>query len=121
MSDDDATLPLERVGTDPDPRFTLANERTFLAWVRTGLALSAAGLAAVEFLSSQHEWVRLVIGLPLILLGAATALTSHGRWEANERAMRLSRPLPPSRLPKVLAIGVGLVALAAVVAAVAKP
>jgi len=121
MSDDDPGRRLEEVGTDPDPRFTLANERTFLAWVRTGLALSAAGLAAVEFLSSQREAVRLAIGLPLILLGALTAFASHGRWEANERAMRLGRPLPLSRLPRVLALGVGLVAVAAIVLAVAKP
>ena len=32
-------------GTDPDPRFTLANERTFLAWIRTSIAFMAAGVA----------------------------------------------------------------------------
>ncbi|WP_143342795.1 YidH family protein, partial [Crossiella equi] len=33
------------VGEEPDPRFTLANERTFLAWIRTSLGLMAAGVA----------------------------------------------------------------------------
>jgi hypothetical protein len=36
--------------TEPDYRFTYANERTFLAWVRTSVALIGVGVAAVQFL-----------------------------------------------------------------------
>lgn len=32
--------------SSPDPRFSLANERTVLAWLRTSLAFVAAGLGA---------------------------------------------------------------------------
>jgi putative membrane protein len=101
------------VGDEPDPRFTLANERTFLAWTRTTLALLATGLAVVEFLDSQPRAVRLGIGVPLVLLAAAVSARSYGRWERVERALRLGRPLPYSGVPRTLAIGIAVVALAA--------
>lgn len=109
---------LEQQGDDPDPRFTFANERTFLAWNRTSLALIAAGLAVAQLLKFGIPEARLVIALPLIGLGAYTAFSSYRRWEANERALRLGHPLPYSGMPKGLAIGVGLVAIAAGVIAV---
>ncbi len=105
------------VGDDPDYRFTLANERTFLAWVRTALALSAGGLAALTVLDDvRYEEL---LGIGLLALSFLTAATSYRRWALNERAMRLNVPLPPSRLPLMMAIGVAVVALvAAVIAAV---
>jgi putative membrane protein len=112
--------PLRSVGSDPDPRFSYANERTFLAWNRTALALIAAGLAVVSLLPEfEVEYGRRVIGVPVIALGAYLAFTSLRRWEDNERAMRLGQPLPPSHLPRVLAAGIALVAaVAAVIAAI---
>jgi putative membrane protein len=107
---------LREVGRDPDVRFSYANERTFLAWNRTALALIAAGLAVTTLLPElELRWGRRLIGVPLIALGAVLAYTSYRRWEDNERAMRLGEPLPPSNLTKVLAIGI---AVAAAVAAV---
>ena len=106
---------LERVGEDPDPRFTMANERTYLAWIRTSLGLLAAGLAVAEFLDSVSDAVRLAIAVPLIGLGAATALSAFGEWERKERAMRLKQPLPVSRLPRLLGLAVGIVAIIAAV------
>jgi putative membrane protein len=114
----DEHVPLEDVGEDPDPRFTLANERTFLAWNRTALALIAAGLAVAQLLHYGSTAARLVVALPLIALGAAVAFTSYNRWEENERAMRLGRPLVYSRLPRLLALGVGIVAVIGGVVAV---
>jgi len=96
-------------------RFTYANERTFLAWNRTGLALVATGVAATQLLPKfQIEAGRRLIGLPLIALGAFVAVISYRRWYQNERAMRLGQPLPPSRMPLVLAIGIAIVAAIAV-------
>jgi putative membrane protein len=111
--------PVEPVGTEPDPRFTYANERTFLAWNRTALALIAAGLAITSLLPEfELRYGRRIIGVPLIALGAVLALTSYRRWEDNQRAMRLGEPLPASNLPALLAIGIAIAALlAAVVAA----
>ena len=85
---------MQAVGEEPDPRFSMANERTFLAWIRTAIALMVAGLAVAEFFDSRSQATRLVIALPLVLLGAAVAFTSYGQWEGKERAMRLDEPLP---------------------------
>ena len=104
--------PLAGVGSAPDPRFTFANERTFLAWNRTSLALIGGGLAVSQFLSVTGKGLRLILALPLIALGAVTSLTSYRRWEQSERALRLGQPLSYSVLPRVLAVGVGLAALA---------
>lgn len=106
--------PLREVGTDPDVRFSYANERTFLAWNRTALALVAAGLAIAALLPEfQLAYGRRLIGVPLIALGAYLSLVSYRRWEANERAMRVGEPLPPSNLPVVLAGGIVIAATVA--------
>jgi putative membrane protein len=105
-------------GRDPDPRFTLANERTFLAWTRTSLSLIAAGLAVTQLLPDfATEAQRRVLGLPLISLGAAIAVTSFRHWRASERAMRLAKPLPPSRLPRVITLVIAFVGIYAAVLA----
>jgi putative membrane protein len=101
---------LEGIGEEPDPRFTFANERTFLAWNRTALALIAAGLAAAQFLHFNLHGLRLLIALPLIALGAALSLRSYRHWLASERAMRLGQPLGYSEMPRVLAGGIALIA-----------
>jgi putative membrane protein len=112
-----ARQPLREVGDAPDPRFTFANERTFLAWNRTALALIGGGLAAGQLLEFQTEAVRLVVALAPILLGGAVALGSYRRWEENERAMRLHEPLPASS-PRWLAIALAGIAIVLAVAVV---
>ncbi|MFL5894430.1 MAG: YidH family protein [Thermoleophilaceae bacterium] len=101
----------------PDSRFTLANERTFLAWNRTALALIGGGLAIEQFLDASRG-ARLALALPLILLGAGIALASYSRWQANERAIERGAELPPSRLPAVVAAGFALLSLGAIVFAI---
>lgn len=101
------------VGKDPDYRFSLANERTFLAWVRTALALAAGGLGAVTILDDFPG--EEVLGISLLALSFMTAATAYRRWALNERAMRLDQPLPPSRLPMYMAVGVAVVAVVAAV------
>jgi putative membrane protein len=107
------------VGEEPDVRFTLANERTYLAWIRTSLALIGGGLAAGQLLEFQSEVARLAVALPPIVLGAVLALTSYRRWEANQRALRLGEPLPSGGPPRLLAAGIGAVALVVAVIVVA--
>ena len=104
--------------SEPDPRFTLANERTFLAWSRTALALVAAGLAIVQLLPPFHgvPLGRHLLGVPLILLGAITAVAAYWEMTRNQTAMRRSQPLPRSILPRLLAAAIaGVAALAAAV------
>ena len=103
---------LRDVGEDPDPRFTFANERTFLAWNRTALALIGGGLAAGQLLDFDSEAVRLLVALPPVVLGGVLAVTSYRRWEANERAMRLGEPLPVIGPPRFVPPAIALLARA---------
>lgn len=103
-------------GTDPDYRFTLANERTFLAWLRTALALAAGGLAAIHLIPDALGSE--VFGFALLALGFVTAATSYRRWYRTEVAMRLGQPLPPSRLPQLLAAALAIFAVVAVIVSV---
>ena len=100
------------VGHEPEVQTSLANERTALSWIRTGMTLVAGGVALAT-LSSFGD-------LPLVILAIA-ALASLGgaglgvwalvSWRRTERALRLRKPLPePSVLPWVVAgvVAVGL-------------
>jgi putative membrane protein len=101
-----------------DARFSYANERTFLAWNRTALASVTAGLAVTQLLPDfSIAGGRRMIGIPLIVLGVILALGSLRQWQANERAMAAGRPLPPSRLPMLVAVVVGVTAVIALVLA----
>jgi inner membrane protein YidH len=100
---------------EPDPRFTLANERTFLSWSRTALALVAAGLAIVQLLppfpgvpAGRH-----LLGVPLIIAGATIAVAAYVEMTRNQAAMRRGESLPRSILPRLLAAVIAIVAAAA--------
>ncbi|WP_240689769.1 DUF202 domain-containing protein [Arthrobacter sp. PAMC25564] len=100
-------------GNEPDPRFTLANERTFLAWIRTSLALVAGGIAIEAFTSGLFvEPARKGLAVLLLLLGMMLSAGAAVRWIRVERSMRNKSPLPlPLIVPLLAATG----ALAAVV------
>ena len=102
---------LDEVGSEPDPRFTFANERTFLAWARTGLALIGGGLVAAQVLHFGLGGARLLVAVPAIVLGGVIGIAGYFRWEVNERAMRLGKPLGYSSLARILAVGVAVLAL----------
>jgi len=109
------------VGRTPDYRFSLANERTFLAWIRTGLALIAGGLACAQFLPPLPvEHLREIIAVALLVLGGVVALRAVDHWARTERAMRLGEELPGSKFPAVLAVAVALGALVLIVAVLFK-
>ena len=101
---------------EPDYRFTLANERTLLAWVRTALALDVAGLGVVRFAPPLGvPGGRELVGGVLILLGAATAWSGYRRFLATDRAIRADAPLPAHAAPRILAgalAGISVVVLA---------
>jgi putative membrane protein len=97
---------------EPDYRFTLANERTFLAWLRTSLSLLAAGVAVVSLVPSfAVPGARGVIGALLAALAVIAAGAGVLRWQRVEQAIRRSRPLPPQRVPWVMAGGLVVLAL----------
>jgi len=105
-------------GEELDPRLHFANERTFLAWIRTALALMTAGLVITQLLPAfKLSGGRRIVGVPLIVLGTFLAGAAFRQWDANEKAMKAGRELPRSHLPLIVAAGVGVVALVAVVLA----
>ncbi|TAJ49124.1 MAG: DUF202 domain-containing protein [Herbiconiux sp.] len=100
------------VGCDPDVRFSLANERTALAWVRTGLSLVAGGVALTTLAAlADLPWVLDLIALIACLSGGALAASALFSWRRVERALRLGRPLPPPAALPWLVGGVVVLAL----------
>ncbi|MFE3027401.1 YidH family protein [Nocardia tengchongensis] len=103
----------ENVDHEPDYRFTLANERTFLAWVRTALGLLAGGLAVNQFYSATSLW-HTVIGAVCVTLAGVIAVGAFRQWRRVQSAMRNDQPLPQPALVPVTAAGVGAAALLAI-------
>ncbi len=104
-------------GSDPDYRFTLANERTFLAWIRTALALVAAAVALKQLVPPfRVPGLRTGLSVLLAVLGLSIAVTAYRHWVSCEVAMRRAEPLPRARLMPWLAGA--LAGTATVVAAV---
>jgi inner membrane protein YidH len=109
------------VGEEPDPRFSLANERTALAWMRTALALvgGGVGLISVSALAAVPAWAALV-GAASCLGGGALAVRAVLGWARTERALREALPLPAPRALQWLAGGVVLLAALAVLLALVE-
>lgn len=102
-------------GTEPDPLYTLANERTYLAWLRLAVTLLAAAVA-IDRLFLQRPWLGseiLALGLVAFAFGAC-AVGVH-RWSATELALRARRPLPGFGVPVLGAMAIALVAAGVVV------
>lgn len=104
---------------EPDYRFTLANERTFLAWQRTALGLLAAAVAVIQLVPALGvPGGRHILGVLLAVLATVTAAVGLLRWQQVDRAMRSGRPLPRHPTPAYLGVGllvIGLVVLGLVV------
>lgn len=103
------------VGDEPDPRFSLANERTALAWIRTSLAVVAGGvgLTSLATLAGLPQFLDVIAALTC-LAGGALAVRSVLGWRSHERSLRVGEPL---RAPRSLtAVAVLVLALAVVLA-----
>jgi putative membrane protein len=103
---------MEAECSEPDPRFTLANERTFLAWIRTSLALIAGGVALAELGGGiGPTGVRLLLSVAPVLSGAVLSVLAFRHWHSCQRALRTGDPLPPPRFAiglTVLVVSAGL-------------
>lgn len=95
-----------RHGQEPDPRFTLANERTFLAWIRTGLGLIAAGVALEAIALSLDADFKRAASIALLTMGAVIPAVAWWQWGRTERALRSNQALPSSPLSGLLACGI---------------
>lgn len=106
---------------EADYRFTLANERTYLAWERTALGLLAAAVAVVQLVPELSiPGARHVLGIILALLAILTAGMGILRWRQVDRAMRRDLPLPRHPTPVYLGIGLVVVGLLTVGLVVVK-
>jgi putative membrane protein len=93
------------MGTRPDYRFSLANERTFLAWIRTSLAIVAGAIGIDQFASNLGSpQLRLVLSIVLLMVGGTLGGVAYTRWARAERAMRHEADLPLSSLLPFLAM-----------------
>ena len=98
-----------RTGAEPDARFSLANERTFLAWNRTALALIAGGVALEALGLDLQPALRLAASLILIAAGLIVPVLAWLEWGRTERALRSASPLPGSATSIALAATIVLV------------
>ncbi len=98
---------------DPDIRFGLANERTFLAWGRTCLTLVATGLVVARILGPDDD-LAVIAGVALTVIGAVLAVLAFRSYQRNDRAIRADEPIRPSALPVVLIVTIAVAALVAV-------
>ncbi|HYO39109.1 MAG TPA: DUF202 domain-containing protein [Nocardioidaceae bacterium] len=99
-----------------DYRFLLANERTFLAYVRTAIAFQVAGLGVLQFLTGTSDWARYLLGVALVAGGSYVAVSGQVRTRRNERAMRSGADIHPGSLSVVLVAAVATVPLVAAAA-----
>lgn len=107
LSDNGAADPAEVIDHEPDYRFTLANERTFLAWVRTALALLAGSIAIDQLVPNfAVPDARKALGGILAIASIALVVQSVLRWRRVQLAMRCDAPLPPSLTVWILTIGI---------------
>lgn len=94
-----------RNGDEPDPRFSLANERTFLAWLRTALAMYAAAFALEALALPAATGWRLAAAGVFLVLGTLAALQAWFGWAATEKSLRHSKPLPGLPIGGLLIVG----------------
>lgn len=107
------------VGTEPDARFSLANERTFLAWIRTSLALVAGGVALEALDLPLHPVAVDMASVLLVALGIFSTVWAWLGWARTERAARTGTPLPSPTGGVVLTVGVCVASLVLLVGALA--
>jgi len=100
-------------GSAPDYRFSLANERTFLAWIRTSLAFLAAAIGLDQLAPNlASPAIREILSLALCLFAALLALYAYLRWVANEKAMRQNTDLPYTKILRLVSIFMTIIACA---------
>lgn len=116
MNRNNGADPADTTESEPDYRFTLANERTFLAWIRTALGLVAGGVAVHQLVPELGTGgIRTTLATLCLVLAAILAIFSYPRWWRVQQAMRRRQPLPRSKILAVVAGGVLLITVFATV------
>ena len=119
MGDDPDAAGVEQ---EPDYRFTLANERTFLAWIRTALALIAGGVAIVQFVPQFGiAGVRHALSVILTAGGGLMAVLAVRRWQHVQTSMRRNDDLPSTYIPAILGLTVFIVTIGVLIVLIIWP
>ncbi|HVQ97660.1 MAG TPA: DUF202 domain-containing protein [Mycobacterium sp.] len=104
------------VGREPDPLYSLANERTYLSWLRFAVTL-LAGAVAIDRLFLEHPWFGSeILASALVAIAFGTCGLGVRRWSVTERSLRRRQPLPGFGAPllvvvAILLAGVGVIVL----------
>ncbi|GAA5066627.1 YidH family protein [Nocardia callitridis] len=116
---DDSSQPDD--GPQVDYRFTLANERTFLAWIRTALGLLAGGVAVHTLAEPfQHAGVRGTLAMSCIVLAIVLAVGAYLRWRDVQARMSRGAQLRNTVMVPVLAVGIAIISAVAAVAVLSR-
>ncbi|TGD03078.1 YidH family protein [Salmonella enterica] len=105
-------MKISRLGEAPDYRFSLANERTFLAWIRTSLGVLAPGGGVAPLAPGfATPVIRELLALLLCLFAGGLAIYGYLRWLRNEKAMRLKEDLPYTHSLLIISVILMIVAV----------
>lgn len=105
------------VGQDPEPRDSLANERTFLAWVRTSLALVAGAVAVSSPALGFPTTARLLLSVGLVVVATTAMGVGWSRWTRTEISLRTVGQPPGFTGGMVVLASIGLLMVAALASA----
>lgn len=103
----------KKQGDEPDYRFTLANERTFLAWIRTALGFFGAAIAVDQLANNLNDsFYKLTICIVLLLISILCSMFAYINWRNNEIAMRLKTKFSYSKVIKLIPFLMAVVIIA---------
>ena len=100
MSRQQPAAPDRRGPWDPG----LQNERTLLAWLRTGLAMVGAALIVARLIATRSPLLGLLLAAVAGVLGSAIACTVRGRYRTSARSLWAGTGLPDGRLPALVVV-----------------
>ena len=95
----------------PDARFTLANERTLLAYQRSAIGLMAAAIAVAHFFGD--EVMVLVLALAMLATAAFAAVGGYARYRQVDAALRAGRSISGGSAAHLVSLAVLLCLLLA--------
>lgn len=109
------------VGREPDPLYSLANERTYLAWLRFAVAVLAGAVAIDRLLLEHRSLGSQVLAFGLVAIAYGTCGVGVRRWLVTERALRQRQPLPGFGAPLLVFVAIVLAGVGVLVLVVMPP
>jgi len=93
-------------------RAHLANERTYLAWLRTGIATIGLGFVVAKFgLTARTLFFSTVTGILIVAIGGSMELLALRRFMKNQGRIRLGNYEPSTGTELILSSSIFLIAI----------